>query len=84
VIALTDLLEAEGRTLRINLMRAALGVALVLAAVLLVCVGLCLCLWAVYLSMSVYWGATGAAFFVAALILAAAGLLAWTATRLNH
>lgn len=55
-----------------------------MAAVLLVCVALCLCLWAMYVTLSVYWGMGGAAFLVASLILLLAGLMAWTAAQVSR
>lgn len=82
IIALADLLEAEGRLLRHSVMRAGAGLAALAVAALLVFVGLGFCLWAVYQGLLVQVGAVNAALAVGVLMLLLAGLMAWIAIRI--
>jgi hypothetical protein len=77
-----DLLEAEGRMLRTTVMRTGGGLALLVAAGLLLFAGVALCLWALYLVVAAHLGASGAAVLIGALALILAGLLAWIATTI--
>jgi len=81
VIALLDLLEAEGRVLRQQAVCLGIGLALVGAAAVLVFVGLGCGVWASYLYFG-NWLAPPAAAGAAGLVaLAGAGVLLWLARR---
>ena len=82
IIALTELLEAEGRLLRRNAMRTGAGMAILLLAALLAFVGLGFCLWAAFQGLVVQVGPVNAALVVGVLILFFAGLMTWIAIRL--
>ena len=70
--------------LRSTVMRTGVGLALLVAAGLLVFAGLVLCLWALYLVIAAQLGSSGAAFLIGALALLVAGLLAWIAKTLTR
>jgi len=84
VIALADLLEAEGRSLRRAAAR--LGGSMVLFAVagLLAVAGLCLCLWGIYQYLAVSLGAVSAALLTGIASLAVAGGVLWIGQRISR
>lgn len=84
VIALADLLEAEGRALRKAVLRTGAGFALLIIAALFALAGLGLCMWAVYLWLATSLGPSGAAALTGAMSLILAGVLAWITIRLNR
>ena len=81
-IALTDLLEAEGRALRIAIARLGMGLACIAGATLLVVSGLGLLLWAAYLYLAQAYTPVSAALICGLFLLLLATLLAWTTRRL--
>ncbi|MEW5756785.1 MAG: phage holin family protein [Pseudomonadota bacterium] len=82
IIALMDLLEAEGRELRRTVMRTGIGLVCLAVAGLVAVIGLCFCLWAVYQALAAMVGPATAAMIVGLLMLSLAGLIAWIAMRL--
>jgi len=84
VIALADLVEAEGRALRRSVVRTSLGIAFLRAATLMLVLGLGLCLWGIYQWLSSAMGPAGAASFIGALALLFSGGLVWLAMRLGR
>lgn len=84
IIALVDLLEAEGRVLRSTVMRTGVGLACLAVAALLTFAGLGLCLWAAYQGLAAQVGPASAALVIGVLTLLLAGLMAWTAIRLTR
>ena len=84
IIALVNLLEAEGRVLRGTVMRTGIGLACLAVAALLAFVGLGLCLWAAYQGLVAQLGQINAALMIGVLMLLLAGLMAWTAIRLSR
>jgi hypothetical protein len=84
VIALTDLLEAEGRALRKSVLRTGVGLACLGVASLLLLLGLGLCLWGVYLWLAVLLEPAAAAALIGVVSLLLAGGLAWMAIRLGR
>ncbi len=84
MIAVADLLEAEGRALRQATFRTGVGlVCLVMAGVLLLG-GVLFCLWAAYYWLSVAFSPTLAKMLVGLVMMAIAGGFAWTAIRLSR
>jgi hypothetical protein len=83
-VALVDLLEAEGRSLRHATVR--LGVSLVLfaAAGLIGAVGLCLCLWGLYQYLALSYGGVTAAVSIGVVSLLLAGGILWIAQRISQ
>ena len=84
VIALLDLIEAEGRALRRAVGRASFGVALLTIATLLVIAGFGFLIAAAYWALAATFGASLAAFIMSAVILliaASLGFLAYRALR---
>jgi len=84
VIALADLLEAEGRALRKSVMRVGGGIACLAAAVLMAVVGVGLCLWAAYLWLATPLGSAAAAAVIGGVLLCLAGGLTWVAITLSR
>jgi hypothetical protein len=84
VIAVADLLEAEGRALRRGALRTGMGLACLGVAAVLLVAGICFCLWALFQWLVVVVGMPGAALLVGITFLLIAGGLAWTATRLSR
>ncbi len=84
VIALLDLIEAEGRALRRAVGRASFGVALLTIATLLVITGIGFLIAAAYWALAATFGASLAALIVGVVILliaASLGFLAYRALR---
>jgi hypothetical protein len=75
-------LEAEGRLLRRTVMRTGAGLAVLMAAALVLFVGVAFCLWAAYQALAVQLGPVNAALVIGVLMLLLAGLMIWTAIRL--
>lgn len=84
MIALADLLEAEGRALRHATLRTGIGLMLLLSAVLILVAGLVLCLWGAYQWLSLSIGGIGAKVVIGLMMLAVAGGMVWTAIRINR
>jgi hypothetical protein len=84
VIALVELLEAEGRALRRALLGAGIGLGLVCAATVVGLSGLGLCLWSAYLYLGTLLNPPLAALATGALTLCLCGGLLWLALRLNR
>jgi len=82
VIALADLLEAEGRALRRGTVRMGAGLAMAGLAALLAALGMGLVLWGIFQGLVHLWGEVVAALAAGALALLLAGSLAWIAGRL--
>jgi len=84
LVATVDLFEAEGRTLRRQLMRLALAISLIVVAALLVLFGLGFVLYGLFSflgpQMSEHW----AAVLFGVVTLGLAGGFAWTARRLTR
>jgi hypothetical protein len=84
VIALADLLEAEGRALRKSVVRVGGGIACLGVAMILAVFGVGLCLWAVYLWLVTSLGSAGAAAVIGGVLLCLAGGLTWVAIALSR
>ena len=84
MIALADLLEAEGRTLRRSAARLGLGLGMIVLAVAFAAAGLGLCLWAAYQYLATALGQTPAVLLAGVAALVAAGLFLWLARRLTN
>ena len=84
VIALVELLEAEGRALRRALLGAGVGLGLVVAATVLALAGLGLCVWSAYLYLGTLLEPALAALATGTLTLVLSGGLLWLALRLNR
>ena len=83
VIALVDLLEAEGRVLRQQTARVAGAMVFIALAGLLALGGVGLCLWGLYGHLAAAAGPANAALLTGAAALLAAGAGLWIATRLS-
>ena len=81
LIALVELFEAEGRTLRRALLGTGVSLGLILAASILVLSGLGLCLWSAYLYLGTLLEPPLAALATGALTLGLSGGLLWIALR---
>lgn len=79
MIALADLVEAEGRELKMQAARLSRSLALLVFAMLLAAGGAGLLLWAIYQSVSRSLGSTGAALVSGLVGLATAGVVIWLA-----
>lgn len=77
MIALAELVEAEGRELRAQASRLSRSLALVVLAILLAAGGAGLLLWAIYQSVSASLGPAGGALVSGLVGLVAAGVVAW-------
>lgn len=84
LIALLELFEAEGVTLRRNTMRLAFGLTLVVLADALFVLAAALLVWALFLFLSPRIGPAGALFVCGLVAAAAAGGSLWAARRLTH
>ncbi len=82
MLAMADLVEAEGRLLRRNVLRTGLGLVLVAVAGLFAVIGAGLCLWAAYLGLLPRLGGAGAALLIGVVAWSLAGVLSWLAIRL--
>ncbi|MCX5772073.1 MAG: hypothetical protein NTZ09_17620 [Candidatus Hydrogenedentes bacterium] len=83
LIAVANLIEAEGRTLRRSVMRVMMGFLLVLVGVTFLAAGVGLLTWCVYLLFLEAAGPTLAAFLSGIFTLIAAGILVGVAILLN-
>lgn len=81
VIALLELLEAEGRSAGKGVVVIATRLALLVGGGLLVTVALFLFGWSLFLALEPVWGRAGAAFACAVLLLILGGGLMWFANR---
>lgn len=84
IIAVADLVEAEGRALRRATGRVGLGLGMIALAVGFAAFGGVLCLWAGYEYMAGLFGQTLAAFLIGVIAIAAAGVCLWAARKLTH
>lgn len=84
IIAVADLLEAEGRALRRGTLRTGAGLACLWAAALLLVAGLGLCLWALYQWLSLVVGSIVGALLIGGILLILSGGLVWTVMRLSR
>lgn len=84
VIALVDLIEAEGVVLRRATARLGYGLALTLLAALALGVGAGLCLWAIYLYLLSALDPATARLLTGLLTLLIGGGLVWVARRLSR
>ena len=82
MIALTDLLEAEGRALKRSTVRTGVALAFVAVTAVLLVVGLGLCFWAGYQYLALALGPIKASLICGLVVLALAGGLAWQTRRL--
>lgn len=81
MIALLDLLEAEGRVLRQRAIRLGIGLAFVAVAAVAAVIGLGCGVWAAYLYFATWLAAPAAAGSAGLVALAGAGVLVWLARR---
>lgn len=81
LLAATDLLEAEGRSLKRNALRTSMAIGLALVAVVLLLAALGFFLAAVYLLAASRWGGAGGALAASLAALLLAGLFLWLALR---
>lgn len=84
MIALADLVEAEGRALRHATMRTGIGLACVALAAVVLLAGVGLCLWACYQWLSGPMGPIGAKAVMGLFMMAVAGGLGWSAIRISR
>ena len=84
IIALADLLEAEGRSLRRALLRTGLGLAVLAAAAVLALGGVLLCVWAGYQLLLTLWGPVAAALVIGVFMISTASICIWIVIRLNR
>jgi hypothetical protein len=84
LIALANLVEAEGRTLRRSVMRVVLGCLLLLLGIAFVAASIGLLTWCVYLVFLEAVGLPLAALFSGLFTLVAAGILVGVAVLLNR
>lgn len=84
IVALTELIEAEGRALRHSVHRAGWSLALIGLAAIFVAVGVGLCLWALHLFIATRIGDAGAGLIIGIIALIFAGGFAWTAVKTNR
>jgi hypothetical protein len=84
VIALIELLEAEGRALRRAMLDTGVGLGLIVVASLFALAGLGLCFWSAYLYLVTLLGQPLAALATGVLTLCLSGGLRWAASRLNR
>ena len=70
--------------LRRTVMRTGMGLTILGVAGLLVFVGLTLCLWGAYQTLTARLGPTNAALLTGVITLSLAGLMIWTAKRLTR
>ena len=84
IVALADLLEAEGRSLRRATARLGLSLVLFAVAGLAVVAGLCLCLWGLYQYLAFSYGGVTAAVSIGVVSIVVAGGILWIAQRINR
>jgi uncharacterized membrane protein YcjF (UPF0283 family) len=84
VIALLDLLEAEGRALRSAVLRVGLGLGLLMVAIGMVLVSLAFLLWSAYQFVALWYGPTVAALVMSMLALLIALLILYLVKWLNR
>lgn len=84
VIALLDLLEAEGRSLRSAVLRVGLGLGLLTIAVVMLLVSMAFLLWSAYQFVSLWLGPTLAALAMSLLALVLALLVVYLVKWLNR
>jgi len=84
IIAIADLVEAEGAALRRAAARLGTGLALIVLAAGLVAVGTGLCLWAAYQYLAAAVGVPLAPLLIGLVALMVSGLFLWAARRLTR
>lgn len=84
IVALTELVEAEGRALRHSVHRAGWSLALIGLTAIFIAAGVALCLWALHLFMASRIGDAGATLIIGIIALIVAGGFAWTAVKMNR
>jgi hypothetical protein len=84
VIALADLLEAEGRALRHSTLRAGVGLLCLLMAAVMLLGGALFCLWASYQWLSVVISPVAAKVLVGVVMMSIAGGLVWVSIRVSR
>ena len=84
LIALCELIEAEGRALRRSLMRTGAGIGLLVMSVVFGLTGLGLCLWSTYLYLATKLDAPLAALSTGLLTLTLSAGVLWLALRLGR
>ncbi|HYE03742.1 MAG TPA: hypothetical protein VD963_10980 [Phycisphaerales bacterium] len=84
IVRVTDLVEAEGRVLRVVMLRLGLGAALGVVAALMCLIGLCLVLVAAYTALEAATSAPVAALVTGLASLLVGGALIWTIARINR
>lgn len=82
MIALTDLLEAEGRALKHSTVRTGVALACVGVTAVLIVAGVGLCVWAGYQYLALTLGPIKASLICGAGVLTLAGVVAWRTHRL--
>lgn len=80
-VALLGLLEAEGRSVRKNVVATGAKLALVVGGGLLLTAALAVFSWALYMALTPIWGRPWAAVACGALLLVLGGGLLWLTTR---
>lgn len=81
VIALADLVEAEGRAMRRGLALVGWAFAFIAVAAVLLMLGLALWIWSLYLLLALLFPAWLSAALVGAIVLGFAGVIAWLVAR---
>ena len=81
---MTDLIEAEGRSLRRALLRSSAGLAILGVAAVIALAGILLCLWAGYQYLQTLWGPILTSLAVGIFMLVLSGVLIWIVIRLNR
>lgn len=84
IIAITDLLEAEGRAFRRGALRTGAGLACVWVAALLLLAGIGFCLWALYQWLVIVVGSIIGALLIGGILFLLSGVLIWTVIRLSR
>jgi hypothetical protein len=84
VIALAELIEAEGRALRLSAARLSWGVALIVVATLFAVAGAGLCLWSLHQFVLALAGPGTASLVTGLVTLLIAGLTGWAALRVSR
>lgn len=84
IIAVADLLEAEGRALRRQTTRLGWGLALIALAALLAAVGFGLWLWGLFEHAAQAFGVANAALLTGTVAVVLAGVVAWLIRRLTR
>jgi hypothetical protein len=84
LIALLDLAEAEGRSVRRGVVRLGMGLALLTAAAVLLVTGFVLLIWSVYLFLRFLFDPPGATLMTGIIAFVLAGGLLWGARRVSR